>query len=208
MVRDGGNVRDVKHTLNIAGAHWGDSGVTTDVDLLAAHAAGDRYAFAELMKRHYDHLWNTALRTSYTREDAADALQEALLSAHRTAGSFRADAAVRSWLHKIVVNACLDRIRRNKVRPTVTLSEDSEDPRDERDHIADFEMSVVVEHALFSLPPEQRAALVAVDVEGYTVGETAAMLGVPEGTVKSRCARARVKLAARLEFLRDPTNRR
>lgn len=183
--------------------------MTTDVELLAAHASGDRYAFAELMARHYDHLWHTALRTSYTREDAADSLQEALLSAHRTAATFRADAAVRSWLHTIVVNACLDRIRRNKVRPTVSLSGDeSEDPRDDRDYISDFEMSVVVDKALFSLPAEQRAALVAVDVEGYTVAETAAMLGVPEGTIKSRCARARVKLAERLEFLRDPTNRR
>ncbi|NMN95339.1 RNA polymerase sigma factor SigM [Antrihabitans stalactiti] len=182
--------------------------MSTDADLLAAHAAGDHHAFAELMRRHYDHLWQTALRTSYTREDAADALQDALLSAHRTAGTFRADAAVRSWLHKIVVNACLDRIRRNKVRPTVSLSADeSDDPRDDRDHYADLEMSLVVDRALFSLPAEQRAALVAVDVEGYSISEAAAMLGVPEGTIKSRCARGRVKLAEKLEFLRDPGNR-
>ncbi len=183
--------------------------MSTDVDLLAAHAAGDSRAFAELMRRHYDHLWQTALRTSYTREDAADSLQEALLSAHRTAATFRGDAAVRSWLHTIVVNACLDRMRRNKVRPTVSLSgDDTEDPRDDRDYIADFEMSLVVDKALFSLPAEQRAALVAVDVEGYSVAETAALLGVPEGTIKSRCARARVKLAERLEFMRDPGNRK
>ncbi len=183
--------------------------MSTDVDLLAAHAAGDSHAFAELMRRHYDHLWQTALRTSYTREDAADSLQEALLSAHRTAATFRGDAAVRSWLHTIVVNACLDRMRRNKVRPTVSLSgDDTEDPRDDRDYIADFEMSLVVDKALFSLPAEQRAALVAVDVEGYSVAETAVLLGVPEGTIKSRCARARVKLAERLEFMRDPGNRK
>ncbi|TSD99364.1 RNA polymerase sigma factor SigM [Skermania sp. ID1734] len=180
----------------------------SDLELLRAHVGGDRQAFAVLLRRHYDHLWHTALRTSYTREDAADALQEALLSAHRTAARFRADAAVRSWLHTIVVNACLDRIRRNKVRPTVSLSgEDDVEPRTERDTIADFEMSMVIDRALFALPPEQRAAVVAVDVEGYSVADAARLLGVPEGTIKSRCARARLKLAQRLEFLRDPGNR-
>lgn len=182
----------------------------TDAALLAAHAAGDKFAFAELMRRHYDHLWHVALRTSYSREDAADALQEALLSAHRTAGSFRADSAVRTWLHKIVLNACLDRIRRNKVRPTLPLSVGDDgggEPVDRHDDIADFEMSYVIDRALFALPENQRAALVAVDVEGYSVSETAAMLGVPEGTIKSRCARARSKLADRLEFLRDSRNR-
>jgi RNA polymerase sigma-70 factor (ECF subfamily) len=178
----------------------------TDAELLSAHVAGAPHAFAELMHRHYDHLWQTALRTSYSREDAADALQEALLSAHRTAGSFRADAAVRSWLHRIVVNACLDRIRRNKVRPTVPLA-DGDEPRGDRDTIADLELSIVVHHALFTLPPDQRAAIVAVDIEGYSVADTARRLGIPEGTVKSRCARARLKLATLLEPLRDPQNR-
>lgn len=182
--------------------------VSTDVDLLAAHVAGDGHAFAELMRRHYDHLWQTALRTSYTREDAADALQEALLSAHRKASNFRADAAVRSWLHAIVVNACLDRIRRNKSRPTVSLTTDeSDEPRDDRNHYADLEMSLVVQKALMSLPAEQRAALVAVDVEGYSVSDAAQALGVPAGTIKSRCARGRLKLAEKLDYLRDPGNR-
>lgn len=77
----------------------------TDGELLSAHIAGDTAAFAVLFRRHQDHLWLTARRASYSAEDAADSLQEAMLSAHRTAGAFRADAAVRSWLHRIVVNA-------------------------------------------------------------------------------------------------------
>ncbi|MBF6213668.1 RNA polymerase sigma factor SigM [Nocardia puris] len=180
----------------------------TDAQLLRAHVDGERHAFAELLRRHNDHLWQTALRTSYTREDAADSLQDALLSAHRTAGSFRAEAEVRSWLHAIVVNACLDRIRRNKTRRAVSFSPDSmPEPIDERDEFAHLELSIVVDRALFSLPPDQRTALVAVDLEGYSVAEAAAMLGVPEGTIKSRCARARQRLQERLEFLRDPRNR-
>ncbi|NUS42933.1 MAG: RNA polymerase sigma factor SigM [Mycobacteriaceae bacterium] len=189
----------------------------TDAQLLSGHVGGDRHAFATLVRRHYDHLWHLARRTCYNPEDAADALQEALLSAHRNAHRFRGDSAVRTWLHTIVVNACLDRIRRNKVRQTYSLDSapagaDSDDagyrePADPSDPIGSFEMSHVVERALATLPPDQRAALVAVDVEGYPVAEVATMLGVAEGTVKSRCARARVKLAERLDFLRDPRNR-
>ncbi|WP_009476727.1 RNA polymerase sigma factor SigM [Rhodococcus sp. JVH1] len=187
----------------------GDSeGEPSDVDLLAAHVAGDRHAFETLLARHYDHLWHVAKRTSYTTEDAADALQEALLSAHRNAGSFRGDAAVRSWLHTIVVNACLDRIRRNKARPAVSLSADEDDePRDARDYVSEVELSLVVERALAQLPADQRTAIVAVDLEGRSTSEAAILLGVPEGTVKSRCARGRKKLAASLEYFRVEGNR-
>ncbi|WP_433527698.1 RNA polymerase sigma factor SigM [Nocardia pseudovaccinii] len=177
--------------------------------MLQAHVRGQRHAFAELLRRHNDHLWQTALRTSYTREDAADSLQDALLSAHRTAATFRAEAEVRSWLHAIVVNACLDRIRRNKTRRAVPLApETMPEPKGARDDIAELEMSLVIDRALFTLPEEQRAALVAVELEGRSVAETAALLGVPEGTIKSRCARGRQRLQERLDFLRDPGNRK
>ncbi|QNG20732.1 RNA polymerase sigma factor SigM [Rhodococcus triatomae] len=179
-----------------------------DVDLLQAHVAGDPHAFETLLSRHYDHLWHVALRTSYTPEDAADALQDALLSAHRAAARFRRDAAVRSWLHTIVVNACLDRIRRNRNRPTVSLStDDAQDPPVRRDHIAERELAVVVERALTTLPDDQRLAIVAVDLEGRSTAEASALLGIPEGTVKSRCARARKKLALTLEYFREEGNR-
>ena len=197
--------------MGIAGVNEGVGdllGGRSDVELLAAHVAGDTSAFTTLVHRHQEHLWMTARRTSYTTEDAADALQEALLSAHRTAASFRADAAVRSWLHKIVVNACLDRIRRNRSRPTVSLPDgDSFDPADSRDPMATVETSIEVHKALMTLAPEQRAAVVAVDMEGYSVADAARLLGVPAGTVKSRCARGRLKLAVHLEFLRYEGNR-
>lgn len=180
----------------------------SDAELLAAHAAGDDQAFATLLRRHYDHLWQVARRTSYSPEDAADALQEALLSAHRTASSFRQDAAVRSWLHTIVVHACLDRIRRNRARPTVPLYlEDGDEPQSARNHIAEAETALDVGSALAALPEDQRVAVVAVDIEGYSIREASRRLGVPEGTVKSRCARGRYKLAVLLGDLQDPGNR-
>ncbi|HEY1441648.1 MAG TPA: RNA polymerase sigma factor SigM [Mycobacterium sp.] len=169
----------------------------SDAELLAAHVAGDRYAFGELFHRHRRQLHRLARLTTRTPEDAEDALQDAMLSAHRGAGSFRHDAAVGSWLHRIVVNACLDRLRRAKAHRTVPL----EDVYPVADRSAQVETAIVVERALARLPIGQRAAIVAVDMQGYSVAETARLLGVPEGTVKSRCARARVRLAELLGYL-------
>jgi RNA polymerase sigma-70 factor (ECF subfamily) len=163
----------------------------SDAELLAAHVAGDRYAFGELFHRHQRQLHRLARLTTHTREDAEDALQDAMLSAHRGAGSFRHDAAVGSWLHRIVVNACLDRLRRTKADATTPL----EDIYPVADRTAQVETAIVVQRALMRLPVEQRAAVVAVDMQGYSVADTAALLGVAEGTVKSRCSRARVRLA-------------
>jgi RNA polymerase sigma-70 factor (ECF subfamily) len=186
-----------------------DSG-RSDADLIAAHAAGDRGAFGELIARHRDRMWAVALRTLRDPEEAADAVQDASISAFRAAGRFRAESAVTTWLHRIVVNACLDRIRRKQVRPTVPLPEEgSGTPGDPavlavpRDAMADRELQMDITEALATLPDEQRAAIVLVDVEGYPVAEVARMLEVAEGTVKSRCARGRAKLAVVLGHLRN-----
>ena len=171
-----------------------------DATLLRAHAAGDPDAFAELVRRHRDRLWAVALRTLGDREEAADALQDALLSAFRAADRFRGEAAVTTWLHRIVVNACLDRVRRRQARPTVPLPETDITPAP----VVDRDTALVVQQALAQLPVEQRAALVLVDVQGYPVAEAAEILGVAEGTIKSRCARGRAKLALLLGHLRNP----
>jgi RNA polymerase sigma-70 factor (ECF subfamily) len=176
----------------------------SDAELLAAHVAGDRYAFAELFHRHGRQLHRLARLTTRSPEDAEDALQDAMLSAHRGAGSFRHDAAVHSWLYRIVVNACLDRLRRAKGRPTTPL----EDVYPVADQTAQVETAIVVQQALMRLPVEQRAALVAVDMQGYSIADTARMLGVAEGTVKSRCARGRARLAQLLGYLNTTAGQR
>lgn len=139
-------------------------------------------------------------------EDAADALQDAMISAFRNASSFRAESQVTTWLHRIVVNACLDRIRRRQTRPTVPLPETGPaEPAAPRDAIAEQDTKMAVQDALAELPEDQRSAIVLVDVEGYSVSETASILGIAEGTVKSRCARGRAKLAKLLGHLRNPS---
>ena len=189
-------------------AEWGEvcgDDARTDEELLAAHVEGDRDAFGILITRLQGHLWAVARRTSQSDEDAADALQDALLKAHRMADRFRADSKVSSWMHRIVVNTCLDRIRRNKARPTVPLPEfDITELADPHDQHGDVDLTLSVGRALDTLPADQRAAIVAVDVEGYSVAEAAALLGVPVGTIKSRCARGRAKLAVSLGHLRAP----
>jgi RNA polymerase sigma-70 factor (ECF subfamily) len=180
-----------------------------DRALLAAHVAGDPDAFSELVRRHRDRLWAVALRTTSDPEDAADALQDALISAYRNAASYRGEAAVTTWLHRVVVNACLDRLRRRKARPTVPLpEEDGEsghrgvaDPRDDLDRL---ELRLEIDRALAALPVDQRSAIVLVDVEGLSVAEASEILGVPEGTIKSRCSRGRARLAVALAGLRNP----
>ena len=205
------------------------AGGPSDADLLRRHVAGDDAAFGLLFQRHKDRLWAVALRTTCDPDDAADALQEAMISAFRRAKDFRGDSAVTTWLHRIVVNAALDRLRR---RPARTLSW-SGDPdaleslltQDTRggpslavpsqragaglppgaprgDPADSIETKLDVAAALRLLPAQQRAALVLVDMLGYPVAEAAAILAVSEGTVKSRCARGRARLLPYLAHLR------
>ncbi|MPZ94189.1 MAG: RNA polymerase sigma factor SigM [Propionibacteriales bacterium] len=180
-----------------------------DAELMARHQAGDAAAFEEIFRRHRDRLWAVALRTLGDPDQAADALQDAMLSAFRRAGSFRGDAQVTTWLHRIVVNACIDLTRRNKVRAADPLPADEDrrlalaDPR-----VGEPAARIAERHdvraALATLPFDQRAALVLVNMEGYSVAEAAALLDCPEGTVKSRCARGRARLAPLLRPLWNP----
>ncbi|MGW7450376.1 RNA polymerase sigma factor SigM [Streptomyces sp. NPDC054787] len=181
---------------------------TSDADLLALHVAGDPDAFGELVRRHRDRLWAVALRTLGDREEAADAVQDALVSAYRAAHTFRGDSAVTTWLHRITVNACLDRARKAVSRRTTPLDDTERlerllEPHESAEAPAerqDLHRQLLA--ALSTLPAEQRAALVLVDMQGYPVAEAALLLDVPTGTVKSRCARGRAKLVPLLTHLR------
>jgi len=163
----------------------------SDRDLLRLHVEGDDQAFAELFRRHKDRMWAVALRTVRDPELAADCVQDSFIAAFRRADSFRGDAAVTTWLHRIVVNACLDRLRRR--RPTSELPE--YELADRHDDHASTEVRLDIQEALARLPEGQRAALVLVDMHAVPVAEAAEILGVAEGTIKSRCARGRAALA-------------
>jgi RNA polymerase sigma-70 factor (ECF subfamily) len=181
---------------------------SSDADLLSRHVAGDPDAFGVLFGRHRDRLWAVAVGTIHDPEEATDALQDAMIAALRRADSFRGDSAVTTWLHRIVVNAALDRMRRRAAHPTTACQdEDTLDAlanvgRPAADPSGSNDTAIDVRAALRQLVPEQQAALVLVDMLGYPVAEAAHVLGVSEGTVKSRAARGRARLQPLLAHLR------
>ncbi|MFG2680646.1 RNA polymerase sigma factor SigM [Streptomyces sp. NPDC048392] len=185
---------------------YGDIG---DQELLALHVEGDPDAFGELVRRHRDRLWAVALRTLGDREEAADAVQDALVSAYRAAHTFRGQAAVTTWLHRITVNACLDRARKAASRRTAPVDDTERleqllEPHESASAPAERnDLHRQLLEALSTLPTDQRAALVLVDMQGYPVAEAARILDVPTGTIKSRCARGRARLLPLLTHLRQ-----
>ena len=182
----------------------------SDAELLRQHVNGDPDSFGELFLRHRDRLWAVAIRTLGDPEEAADALQDAMISAFRRAGSFRGDSAVTTWLHRIVINASLDRLRRKAARPVTSAPDERvldglAMGHAEPDPSADSDTSLDVTAALRRLPHDQQAALVLVDMLGYPVADAAQILGVSQGTVKSRCSRGRARLLPLLAHLQKGT---
>ena len=174
----------------------------SDAELLADHVTGSSTAFTELVRRHQDRLWAVAVRTVGDPHAAADVVQDALIKAFRRADTYRGDAAVGTWLHRIVVTTGLDALRSTTRAPVP--SSDLPEAVDPRDPIETRLNRADVHAALRALGDDQRAADVLVDMVGMSVVEAAQMLGVPEGTVKSRCYRARERLAVLLR-VRDPS---
>lgn len=174
----------------------------TDEQLLDDHVSGDRDAFPELVSRHYGYLRRLAVRTSFNPDDAAEALQDALISAFRSAHTFRRGCPVKGWLYRIVVNACLDKMRAQRLRTHTSLTSVLHERVSLREHFTqDPTISIIVAEALSELPVEQRDAIVVIDMLRFTVAEASRLLAVPPGTIKSRCARGRARLAGRLDGL-------
>lgn len=170
-----------------------------DGELLAAAAAGDHDAFTKLMRSHEDRVFAVCLRILTDREMALDATQDTFIAAFRKAHQFEGNSAVATWLYRIAVNNCYDILRRARRRPSDSLPDhfDLADPSATETVEASAHRQEI-EDALASIPPEFRAAVVLSDVEGMSLPEVAAALGVPVGTVKSRVFRGRRLLAKRL----------
>lgn len=168
---------------------------STDRYLLAEYAAGDRYALTELIARHRERLWTVALRTVGNPDEAADALQEGLISAGRAMRSHGEVSDVGTWLQRFVVLAALDRLRRRAARPAVPLPETGPgEPAAEKIRDA--------EDALLRLPDDERVSIVLVAM-GYSAAEIAQLLGVSDHVVLSRIRRGRAKLARSVGHLSD-----
>jgi len=176
-------------------------GTDDDRTLVAAAQSGDRAALDELLRHHYDRIWAICRRIAGNDADAADATQEALLAIVRGLEKFDGRAAFSTWSYRVATNACLDELRRRKRRPTPELVDEHEGwaDRAEDDHSPAFDEQVAVrdelDTALAALPEEFRIPVILRDQLGLDYAEIASTLDIPPGTVRSRIARGRSKLA-------------
>lgn len=167
---------------------------------------GDLDAFNTLVLHYQDTVFNTALRILGDTDQAADASQEAFISAFKNIASFRG-GSFKAWLLRTVTNACYDELRRRKRRPTTPLEPESADgeemdsprwladPNLTPDQQAEAdEVEYAIQHCLDNLPLEFKTVVVMADIQGLDYIEVAAAVRVPLGTVKSRLARARLRL--------------
>lgn len=172
--------------------------------LAAAVGAGERDAFVQLMRRYNQRLYRLARATLRDDAEAQDAVQDAYLAAYRAIGTFRGDAQLSTWFSRLVVNACLARLRRNArrhaVAPMVSLSAndgadhelmDSSHEASPDDALMRAEVRALLERKLDALPEAFRVVFVLRCVEELSVEETAQCLGIPEATVRTRHFRAR-----------------
>lgn len=181
-----------------------------DRELVASWQAGDGRAFELLVRRHEQRVFRLLMRMLGSREEAQDVAQETFLRLHRYGHRFRSEARFSTFVYRVAINAALNR-RRTLVRARdriakLQLRQAAGDylpqtPRDPEDAAIGAETSASVREALDRLSPSLRFAVVLYDIEGLTYGEIARVLGIREGTVKSRIHRARQALRNELRTL-------
>jgi len=171
--------------------------VDPDDRLVRRAQGGDSRAFAELVETHQHRLFTLAARELGSAADAEDAVQEAFIRAWKALPRFRAEASFSTWLYRICLNAIHDQRARSARGGGAPLSEVAE-PADPRDAILEAELGSELQRALGELDETYRVPVILYDVLGQSYTEIAEVLGVPEGTVKSRIFRGRTELARRL----------
>jgi RNA polymerase sigma-70 factor (ECF subfamily) len=190
-----------------------------EVALIQEAKKGDVTAYNRLVLHYQQAVYNVAYRIMGEPQAAEDATQEAFISAYKALNRFRG-GSFKSWLMRIVTNACYDEFRRRKRRPQSSLDEITQDnesfaflrspeegPEGQQQRL---EIMQAIEHCLHTLPDDQRITAVLGDVEGYDYKEIAEITRVSLGTVKSRMSRARSKLRDCLQGFKEllPTSYR
>jgi len=190
-----------------------DSPIPDEAELLAALRAGDDAAYSSLVATHAGRMLAVARRLLPREEDARDAVQDAFLSAFRAIDSFEGDARLSTWLHRIVVNAALMKLRKRRRKPEASIedllpgfledghqSEPTPAWREEADVLLErSENRRLVQQAIERLPDIYRTVLVLRDIEGFDTEQTAAELGLTVAAVKTRLHRARQALKTQLD---------
>jgi len=177
-----------------------------ELALVQSAQNGDLDSFNTLILHYQDRVFNTALRILGDEDIAQDAAQEAFISAFRSINTFRG-GSFKAWLLRTVTNACYDELRRQKRRPTTPLEPETNDGEemDSPRWLADpnmtpaeqseaDELEHAIQHCLDTLPADFRTVVVLADIQGMDYSEVATAARVPLGTIKSRLARARLRL--------------
>jgi RNA polymerase sigma-70 factor (ECF subfamily) len=183
----------------------GVAATMSDVEqnLIASSTRGDIEAFNQLVQLYEGRIYNLCYRMLGDEDTAADAAQDAFLSAYRNLGKFRG-GSFKSWLFRIATNACYDILRARKRRPSTSLDAamDAEDsafePHDQGESPDEFalrrELGTAIQQGLAVLPEDQRVVLILSDIQGMSYQEIAQIVGANMGTVKSRLSRGRARL--------------
>ena len=174
----------------------------SDEELMALYQDGNADALGFLLKRMRTKMDQVARTKILDRELANDALQEACITIFKTAKNFRGESKVFTWVYRLVVNACIDQLRKEKTRSSLNTSDETLQTMAQSDFSEQSNSAIVVKDALDQLPNDQREAVSLVWIEGYTVEEASKILEIPLGTVKSRCARGKAALSEILKDLR------
>lgn len=165
---------------------------------------GDKEAFEILVTEYQQKVYATALSVMGNEADALDASQEAFIRIYKSISKFRGDSSLSTWIYKVTTNICLDMLRKQGRVKTVNIDETAELTATDygsspEQYILTKERRAAVKKALASLPADLKAAFVLRDVNGLSYSEIAEALSVPEGTVKSRIARARAAIVNQIQ---------
>lgn len=185
-----------------------------DTHLVELAKTGDQYAFAALVERYQRRVYTLALRMTNSAEDAADLSQEAFLNVWRGLSSFQGGSSFSTWVYRLTSNVCIDFLRREKRRRAASALSLDDETANLADTVPDRgpspqeslerrEAKQALERGLAQLSEEHRQVLALRELGGLSYVEIAAVLGLEEGTVKSRIARARLALR---NFLRSDGN--
>lgn len=191
----------------------GSVGVSDEFDLLTGLRAGDATAYEVLVRTYISRLTAVARRITNNEEDARDAVQDAFISAYKSIGSFDGASRLSTWLHRIVVNACLMKLRARRRRPEESIEPLLPIFQEDGHHAAHFhewtddvhgsieraERRALVRRCIAQLPETYRTVLMLRDIEGLDGEETARMLGITTNAVKIRLHRARQALRTLLD---------
>ncbi len=172
-----------------------------EAQLIQKCQQGDLNAFKALYELHKHRIYNIAYRIHGVHEDAQDSVQDAFVIMYKKIKSFRGDSALNTWLYRIVVNICLNNIRKSKTRRTKDWVEpsDTENIMENISFDQHKPVEIILDEEIQNLPPGYRAVFVLYEIEGFSHQEISQMLNKSVGTSKSQLHRAKQLLQKRLK---------